>query len=142
MIEGSFNRSGQDMDFIVTTDSPDRHSEISVKRASDMAQFEIEFGQRGGISLLELMIGVWVTEPEWSAQAKYAVHGGATVKGDLKATYTDNLLILEVKSFEDPRDPEKIEKYKLQWLTYHINYNLQYKQLEINFECRVYQNQL
>jgi len=118
-IEGSFNRSGQDMDFIVTTDTPDRHNKISVKRdlkrASDMAQFEIEFGQRGGISLLELMIGVWVTEAEWSAQAKYAVHGGAAVKGDLKATYTNNLLILEVKSFEDPRDPERIEKYKLQW---------------------------
>ena len=115
MIEGSFNRSGQDMDFIVTTDCPDRNGKISVKRASDMAQFGIEFGQRGGISLLELMIGVWVTEADWSAEAKYAVHGGAAVKGDLKATYTNNLLILEVKSFEDPRDPEKIEKYKLQW---------------------------
>ena len=34
----------------------------------------------------------------------------------------------------------KKEKYKVQWIKLHINYNLQYKQLKINTEYRVYQN--
>merc|ERR1712004_771550 len=102
-IEGTLNRSGQDMDIIIKADirGVKYDGKISVKSASDKTNAVVDI-KKGSESVVQLKSEVQVKGTKFRLRSKYSIMGGKVAQGDFKANYQNNKL-----TFESP--PYKLE---------------------------------
>merc|ERR1712012_795239 len=90
-IEGTLNRSGQDMDIIIKADIKyDKYDpgvkydgKISVKSASDKTNVVVDI-KKGSESVVQLK------GTKFRLRSKYSIMGGKVAQGDFKANYQNN----------------------------------------------------
>merc|ERR1719174_2908631 len=84
-IEGTLNKSGQDMDIIVKADirGVKYDGKISVKSAADKTKVEVQ-----------------IKGSKFRLRTKYSIMGGKVAKGDLSARYQNNKLSFEAAPYK------------------------------------------
>merc|ERR1712110_649693 len=92
-IEGTLNRSGQDMDIIIKADirGVKYDGKISVKSASDKTNVVVDI-KKGSESVVQLKSEVQVKGTKFRLRSKYSIMGGKVAQGDFKANYQNNKL--------------------------------------------------
>merc|ERR1719431_1660815 len=87
-IEGTLNKSGQDMDIIVKADirGVKYDGKVSVKSAADKTKVDVLI-KKGSESVLQLSSEVQIKGSKFRLRSKYSVMGGKVAQGDFKANY-------------------------------------------------------
>merc|ERR1712038_462510 len=100
-IEGTLNRSGQDMDIIIKADirGVKYDGKISVKSASDKTNVVVDI-KKGSESVVQLKSEVQVKGTKFRLRSKYSIMGGKVAQGDFKATYQNNKLTFEAPPYK------------------------------------------
>merc|ERR1711988_2042578 len=100
-IEGTLNRSGQDMDIIIKADirGVKYDGKISVKSASDKTNVVVDI-KKGSESVVQLKSEVQVKGTKFRLRSKYSIMGGKVAQGDFKANYQNNKLTFEAPPYK------------------------------------------
>merc|ERR1712038_1263476 len=100
-IEGTLNRSGQDMDIIIKADirGVKYDGKISVKSASDKTNVVVDI-KKGSESVVQLKSEVQVKGTKFRLRSKYSIMGGKVAQGDFKANYQNNKLTFEASPYK------------------------------------------
>jgi hypothetical protein len=100
-IEGTLNKSGQDMDIIVKADirGVKYDGKISVKSAADKTKVDVLIKQ-GSESVLQMLSEVQIKGSKFRLRTKYSIMGGKVAKGDFSARYQNNKLSFEAAPYK------------------------------------------
>merc|ERR1712107_913116 len=100
-IEGTLNRSGQDMDIIIKADirGVKYDGKICVKSASDKTNVVVDI-KKGSESVVQLKSEVQVKGTKFRLRSKYSIMGGKVAQGDFKANYQNNKLTFEAPPYK------------------------------------------
>merc|ERR1719336_1719894 len=119
-IEGTLNKSGQDMEVVVKADirGVKYDGKVSVKSASDKTKVDVLI-KKGSENVLQVSSEVQIKGSKFRMRSKYSVMGGKVAQGDFRANYQNNKLTLEAAPYKlevelhlgrpiqvDLRDPE------------------------------------
>merc|ERR1712001_805512 len=100
-IEGTLNKSGQDMDIIVKADirGVKYDGKISVKSGGDKTKVDVLIKQ-GSESVLQMLSEVQIKGSKFRLRTKYSIMGGKVAKGDFSARYQNNKLSFEAAPYK------------------------------------------
>merc|ERR1712121_293332 len=92
-IEGTLNRSGQDMDIIVKADirGVKYDGKVSLKSAADKTKVDVLI-KKGSESVLQMSSEVQIKGSKFRLRSKYTIMGGKVAQGEFSAKYQNNKL--------------------------------------------------
>merc|ERR1712088_495516 len=104
-IEGTLNKSGQDMDVTVKADirGVKYDGKVSVKTAADKTKVDVLI-KKGSENVLQMQSEVQIKGSKFRLRSKYSVMGGKVAQGVFNAKYQNNKLTFEA-------DPYKLHKF-------------------------------
>merc|ERR1711936_1491484 len=100
-IEGTLNKSGQDMDITVKADirGVKYDGKVSVKSAADKTKVDVLI-KKGSESVLQMSSEVQIKGSKFRLRTKYSIMGGKVAKGDFSARYQNNKLSFEAAPYK------------------------------------------
>merc|ERR1711990_1015878 len=100
-IEGTLNRSGQDMDIIVKADirGVKYDGKVSLKSAADKTKVEVQI-KKGSESVLQMTSEVQIKGSKFRLRSKYTIMGGKVAQGEFSAKYQNNKLTFEAAPYK------------------------------------------
>merc|ERR1711990_792266 len=100
-IEGTLNRSGQDMDIIVKADirGVKYDGKVSLKSAADKTKVEVQV-KKGSESVLQMTSEVQIKGSKFRLRSKYTIMGGKVAQGEFSAKYQNNKLTFEAAPYK------------------------------------------
>merc|ERR1712126_271732 len=100
-IEGTLNKSGQDMEVVVKADirGVKYDGKVSVKSASDKTKVDVLI-KKGSDNVLQVSSEVQIKGSKFRMRSKYSVMGGRVAQGDFRANYQNNKLTLEAAPYK------------------------------------------
>merc|ERR1719295_1876942 len=95
-IEGTLNRSGQDMDIIVKADirGVKYDGKASLKSAADKTKVDMLI-KKGSESVLQMSSEVQIKGSKFRLRSKYSIMGGKVAQGEFSSKYQNNKLTFE-----------------------------------------------
>merc|ERR1712126_22820 len=100
-IEGTLNKSGQDMEVVVKADirGVKYDGKVSVKSASDKTKVDVLI-KKGSENVLQMSSEVQIKGSKFRMRSKYSVMGGKVAQGDFSAKYQNNKLTFEAAPYK------------------------------------------
>merc|ERR1712158_32572 len=100
-IEGTLNKSGQDMDIIVKADirGVKYDGKVSVKSAADKTKVDVLI-KKGSENVLQMSSEVQIKGSKFRLRSKYSIMGGKVAQGDFSARYQNNKLSFEAAPYK------------------------------------------
>merc|ERR1712055_775442 len=99
-IEGTLNKSGQDMDITVKADirGVKYDGKVSVKSAADKTKVDVLI-KKGSESVLQMSSEVQIKGSKFRLRSKYSIMGGKVAQGVFNAKYQNNKLTFEADPY-------------------------------------------
>merc|ERR1711910_76878 len=100
-IEGTLNKSGQDMDVTVKADirGVKYDGKVSVKTAADKTKVDVLI-KKGSENVLQMQSEVQIKGSKFRLRSKYSVMGGKVAQGVFNAKYQNNKLTFEADPYK------------------------------------------
>merc|ERR1712088_690677 len=100
-IEGTLNKSGQDMDVTVKADirGVKYDGKVSVKTAADKTKVDVLI-KKGSESVLQMQSEVQIKGSKFRLRSKYSVMGGKVAQGVFNAKYQNNKFTFEADPYK------------------------------------------
>merc|ERR1712158_209925 len=100
-IEGTLNKSGQDMDITVKADirGVKYDGKVSVKSAADKTKVDVLI-KKGSESVLQMSSEVQIKGSKFRLRSKYSIMGGKVAQGVFNAKYQNNKLTFEADPYK------------------------------------------